>query len=218
MTDIILRTKKQKLFDFLTFPLRALVLFENNKWHLSSLRSERFDYVAREVKGYCLDVGCGKKNLFIKQILNNNGQGIDVYKYEGLTPKNVVKDLSRFPFKTATFESVTFIANLNHVPKPLRLTELKEAHRVLKKDGNIIVTMGNPLMEILVHKYVFLFDKIFKTNNDMDSERGMEEDEDYYIKDQEIISLLKKAGFKKISKKNFGTQWHINHLILGWKI
>jgi hypothetical protein len=53
------RDLKQKIADFATFPLRAISLFESDCWGLSSLLSERFDYVADEVIGYCLDIGCG---------------------------------------------------------------------------------------------------------------------------------------------------------------
>jgi ubiquinone/menaquinone biosynthesis C-methylase UbiE len=211
------RDNKQKLKDFLTFPLRALTLFESDKWGLSSLASERFDYVSREVIGYCLDVGCGRHNLFINKYLNGNGKGIDIFAYEGLSKENVVSDISKFPFPDATFDSVTFIANLNHVPKSLRDTELSEAYRCLRTGGNVIVTMGNPVAEILVHGVVRLYDKIFRTNYDIDSERGMKEEEEYYLTNSEIISRLKKAGFKSIKKKYFLTQWGLNHLFVGLK-
>ena len=168
------RTVSQRIYDFLSFPLRALTLFENDKCGLSSLVSERFDYVSREVTGYCLDVGCGRYNKFITENLNGNGKGIDVYPYEGLSEENIVEDISHFPFESCSFDSVVFIANLNHVPKSLRDIELSEAYRCLKTGGNIIVTMGNPLAEILVHKVIALYDRIFGTNYDVDSERGMD--------------------------------------------
>lgn len=211
------RTFKNILIDFFSFPLRAVTLFEKDKWGMSSLATERFDYVAKEIKGYCLDVGCGKNNRFINEFLFGNGKGIDVYEYEGLTKDNIVKNMSQFPFENKVFDSVTFIANLNHVPKYLRDIELKEAFRCLKKGGNIVITMGNPLAEILVHKVVWLFDKFFNTNYDMDSERGMEEEEEYYLFDSEIIDRLKKAGFIKIKKKFFLTQWCLNHMLIAFK-
>ncbi len=214
----MVRNTKQIVLDFITFPLRAFTIFENNRWGLSSLRTERFDYVSREVRGYCLDVGCGKQNLFISKVLNNNGKGIDVYKYEGLTDENIVTDMTKFPFENSSFKTVTFIANINHIPKPKRDAELAEAYRVLENGGNIVVTMGSAIAEILVHKVVWLSDKLFKTNVDMDTERGMEEDEEYYLTDKEIISRLKTAGFKNIRKKYFYTQWGLNHLFIGEKL
>lgn len=211
------RSLTQKLKDFATFPLRAFVLVESDKWGLSSLPTERFECVSRYVQGYCLDVGCVKYNRFVKEFLNGNGVGIDVYKYDGLTDENIVGDLSSFPFEDVAFDTVTFIANLNHVPEPLRDTELSEAYRMLKPGGNIVATMGNPVAMVLTHKVVEFYDQKLGTSYDVDSERGMEEDEAYYLKDMEIIERLARAGFVNISKRYLVTQWNLNHLFVGWK-
>ena len=106
---------------------------------------------------------------------------------------------------------------MNHIPKSVRDVELAEAFRVLKSDGNVIVTMGNPVAEILTHNYVALYDRIFNTKHDIDSLRGMGAEEDYYLNDSEIIGRLKKAGFVDIKKKYFLTQWLLNHMFVGWK-
>jgi SAM-dependent methyltransferase len=211
------RNKSQKIKDFIFFPLRAITLFEHDRWGLSALSSERFDYVSNEVCGYCLDVGCGKYNLFIEKYLQGKGKGIDVFQYKGLSSDHIVKDITKFPFGDATFDTVTFIGNINHVPASKRDIELLEAYRCLKHGGNIIVTMGNPVTEILVHKLVWLYDRLFGTNYDMDSERGMSEGEAYYLLDSEIMDRLFKAGFKDITRKKFLTQWFLNCLYVGWK-
>ncbi len=211
------RNNLQKILDFFTFPLRALTLFENNRFGLSSLRSERFDYVSREVTGRCLDVGCGKNNIFITEYVKNEGNGIDVFPYEGLTDKELVKDITHFPFPDREFESCTFIASINHIPRNQRLTELKEAYRCLKMGGTIIITMGNPLAEIIVHKLTHFYSTIIPHFTDMDTERGMHHDEDYYLTDVEIIQLLRTVGFKKIKKIYFYSQWLLNHLFVGLK-
>jgi ubiquinone/menaquinone biosynthesis C-methylase UbiE len=170
------------------------------------------------VKGLCLDVGCGPHNRFVKNYLNGNGIGIDVYKYDGLSDENLVEDISNFPFPDETFESVTFIANLNHVPKQLRDIELAEAFRVLRPGGNVIITMGRPIVEILVHQLVAISDKLFRTNFDLDGERGMIEGEDYYVMPDEVYERLTRAGFKNLQRKLFWTQWGLNQLFIGWKI
>ena len=197
------RTSLKKITDFVTFPIRAITIFNNDKLGLSSLASERFDYAGKEVIGFCLDVGCGRNNRFIKEYLNNQGIGVDIYQYEGLKKENLFETLTTFPFNDFTFNSVTFIASLNHVPKNLRSIELQETFRVLKHGGNIIVTMGNPIAEILVHKLVYFYDKYLGTNLDMDTERGMHHDKEYYLTDRHIIRLLTEAGFSKINKKYF---------------
>lgn len=212
-----LRPPAQIAKDFITFPVRALTLFVNDRWGLSSLKSERFDYVAREVKGYCLDVGCGRGNKFVKDYLNGKGVGIDVFKYEGLAEENIVQDITHFPFADNTFDSVTFIANLHHVPIPLRDLELAEAYRCLKPKGNIIVTVVNPVAGILVHKLVEFYSHIFDIKIDEDCDRGMHEEESYYVTHSEVVQRLQKAKFQNLTKKYFMTQWGLNHLVVGWK-
>jgi SAM-dependent methyltransferase len=216
-TRPLLRSRAQLAKDTLSFPLRAVTLFEDDRWGLSSLRTERFDYVAREVRGYCLDVGCGRHNLFVSRWLGGNGRGIDVFAYDGLGAEHLVDDLTVFPFADATFGTVTFIANLNHVPRSKRDAELAEALRVLRPGGNIVVTMGHPVAEVLVHKLVWLYDRLLGTRFDMDTERGMHEEEEYFLTDVEIVERLARAGFRDIAKKRFASQWGLNHLFVGWK-
>jgi SAM-dependent methyltransferase len=211
------RNTTQKIKDFITFPLRAFTLFHEDRWGLSSLASERFDYVAGQVIGHCLDVGCGYGNRFIKEYLNGNGKGIDLFPYEGLTEENVVPDLSHFPFLDEAFDSVTFIANINHAPEGQRDAELAEAWRVLKPGGNLILTMGLPVIELLVHRVVWFYDHFLGTRVDMDSERGMKEGEAYFLSEKEIRERLARAGFKHVIRKPFVTQWGVNHLYVGWK-
>ena len=213
----VLRTRSQRLKDLLTFPLRAFTLFHDDRWGLSSLASERFDYVAAEVQGYCLDIGCGYGNRFIRDYLKGNGIGIDVFPYEGLAKENIVKDLTHLPFPDASFDSVTFIANLNHAPRSQRDAELAESFRVLRNGGNILLTMGLPIIEVIVHKVVWVYDRFLGTRVDMDSERGMQEGEDYYLTDAEIRERLGRAGFGRIERKPFRTQWGMNRLYIGWK-
>lgn len=207
----------QKCKDCFTLPVRAIFLFEGRKFGLTSIRDERFVYAASEVRGYCLDIGCGKYNRFINVFLDGNGKGIDVFQYDGLIAENVVADMRHFPFADATFDTVTFIANLNHIPVADRDTELAEAYRCLKSNGNIIVTMPCAAAGVLIHKFVHAYDHFFGTNYDVDSVRGMHHDEEYYLGDQEIIGRLRRAGFIDIKKRYFWTQWGMNHSFVARK-
>lgn len=211
------RSWAQKLLDGITFPVRAFLIFEDDRWGLSSLRSDRFFYCASRVEGTCLDVGCGRNNIFIEQFLAGKGIGVDVFPYEGIPPQYVIPDLTTFPFEDEQFGTVTFIANLNHVPKPDRDQELREAFRCLVPGGKIIVTMAAPWAEVLIHRVVEVYDRLFQTNHDMDAERGMEEEEAYYLTSQEITGRLERAGFTAIHRKRFWTQWGINSMYIGLK-
>ncbi len=211
------RNNWQKVKDFLFFPIRAVTLFETDRWGLTCLRSERFYYVASFVTGKCLDLGCGRNNTFIKEFLHNQGIGLDVFPYSGLKKQNLVKDFTKLPFTKESFQTVTFIACLNHAPYHKRDKELKEAYRCLKKGGRVVVTMGNPLAEVLVHKLVYIYDKVLGTHIDVDSERKMDKDEHYFLTDEEIIGRLAKAKFKNTRKVYFWTQWGLNHLLVAEK-
>ena len=213
-----LRSPTRKVLDFLTFPLRALTLFEHDFGLVSSLASERYDYVRRQVRGECLDVGCGRHNRFVREHLGGRGRGVDVHPYDGVAPGDLLDDPARFPFPDASFGSVTFIANLNHVPRSLRDAELGEAYRCLEPGGRIVVTMGNPIAEVVVHAVVALYDRLLGTHLDVDAERGMREDEEYYLLDSEIAERLARAGFRDLRKKRFWTQWGLNHLLVARKV
>lgn len=197
-----------QILDFLTFPLRAFTLFYEDRWGLSCQTTERYEYVRNEVVGRCLDVGCGSDNAFIKSY--GFGEGIDIHNGN-------VKDLRVFPFDDGSFFTVTFIASLNHAPRSWRQAEVKEAWRVLLRGGQIIVTSPNPLAGILVHKIVWLYDRLFGTTLDVDNIRGMHKEEDYYLSDGELTALLATAGFARLRKKYFWTQWGFNHLWVGTK-
>ena len=208
------RSPAQKLLDFLSFPLRAMTLFHRSALGLTSLADERFDLVASESRGHTLDIGCGRGNRFITHFLRGNGRGIDLFAYDGLTPDHLVPDLKHLPFPDASFDTATFIANLNHCPQPDRDAELSEAFRVLRPGGRIIITMGHPLAEVAVHKLVHFYDRLLGTKLDMDTERGMTQGEAYYLTDREILDRLARAGFERPIKRYFWTQWFLNHMFI----
>ncbi len=211
-----MRSSWQKFKDMIFFPFRAVTLFEVDKYGLSSLQTERYDYVSKEVTGRCLDVGCGRNNRFINEFVDH-GVGIDVFMYDGLTKKDIFLDMTKLPYKNEEFDTITLIANINHIPKRIRVKELSELCRILKKGGKLIVTMGNPVAEVAVHKLVWFYDKLLKTKFDVDGERGMDHDEKYYLVDDEIRGLLVKTGYGKVVKKYFWTQWGLNHLFVAEK-
>ncbi len=214
------RSNVQKAVDFLTFPVRAVMPFragELSKWGLSSRAAERFDYAAREVVGHTLDVGCGPYNRFVTEYLGRRGVGIDIFPYDGLTEDQIFSDLTHFPFEDASFDSVTLIATLHHIPRSKRRTELAEIYRVLRPGGNLILTMATPLTEILVHKVTRLHAKLLGNAYDIDLLREMHEEEEDYVEERELVKQMVHAGFEDIERKYFLTQWGLNRLFVGWK-
>jgi len=137
----------QTFWDFLGIPFR-LVLFDQ-KWlpafYWTTLEDDRLREVIPEIKGRLLDIGAGE-NTLVK--LHENGEGVDVFDWGG--GALVVENTADLPFDSGSFDSVTFVACLNHIPN--REEVVKEADRLLKDGGNIIVTMINPFIGDIGHK------------------------------------------------------------------
>ena len=106
-----------------------------------------------------LDIGCGREALFLKTISDkiNSGIGID-FKAEEFNEVNLeVRKLSftdTLEFKDNTFDKVFMLAVLEHLQHPYDL--LKEVHRVLRDDGNLVMTvpsnLARPVLEFLSYR------------------------------------------------------------------
>jgi ubiquinone/menaquinone biosynthesis C-methylase UbiE len=202
------------ILDDLFFPVRALFLPENGNFFLTSLRDERFEQVAKYCKGRVLDVGCGRGNLFINNYIGiENGVGIDVFEYDGV--ENIIKDLTKLPFGDNSFDSITLIAVGGHIPKNVRSQEFSELARVLKPGGNLIMTEGEPITQFLTHKWRH-FSYSLLGKKDMDTERGMEDDEEYCMPLPEIVRYLNTSPLKFIKKSKF--MWGLNNIYVASKI
>ncbi|MDO8527026.1 MAG: class I SAM-dependent methyltransferase [Deltaproteobacteria bacterium] len=205
--------------DFIFFPIRALFVHEENRMGLTSLRNERMAYAASEVTGYNLDVGCGRHNLFIRKYLQGNGKGVDAFPRPGLNPDQILQDPKHFPFSDNTFDSATFVSSLNHIPKELRLVELKEAWRCLKPGGKIVITMGGWIIKAFSYQWVALHDKLFHGDFNWDpaGRGGLRASESYFLSKKTIRHLLEEAGFQKCVVKNMPTQWGLHFLVTAYK-
>ena len=178
----------QKKINTLTFPLRIFSRQDwLKKWSLPTLEDERIHYVMPYLLGKLLDIGCGENNLVKKW---GNGIGIDVYPWKGV---DRVCDTTNLPFKDQQFDSVSFVASLNHIPD--RISVLGEASRVLKPGGRLIITMIDERIGWLCHKLVWW---------DKDQyERGMTHGEKFGLNDNYLNKIIKEKGFEIIIKKKF---------------
>ena len=140
------RSLVRDVWDLVGIPAR-LLLFDQ-RWlpyfGWTTLEQSRFDEVLPLVRGTLLDVGAGANNL-VKRY--GNGVGVDVHDWGGGTV--VIENSGSLPFDDATFDTVTFVACLNHIPQ--RAEALREAHRVLRDGGRLIITMINPILGGLGH-------------------------------------------------------------------
>ena len=94
------------------------------------------------------------------------------------------------PFEKDTFDTITLIAVGGHIPKSKRKDEFIEISRILKTNGLLIMTEGEPITQYLVHKWSNIYHKIFGLK-DVDDERGMEDDEEYCMPKKELLSVFK---------------------------
>jgi SAM-dependent methyltransferase len=202
----------KEIVNSIFFPYRCLMHFRGFGSFIMSMEEERMLRVAKYCKGRVLDIGCGPHNRFIKNVYQN-GIGIDFYPYEGV--EFVHDDPTHLPFNDLSFETVTLIAVGGHIPKHLRKQEFKEFARILKHGGRLIMTEGEPITQYLHHKWVKIIDTIFRTNIDVDTERGMDDNEEYCLNHKEILSLFAASGLTFKKKETF--QWGLNNVFLADK-
>jgi SAM-dependent methyltransferase len=140
------RSSLQSTWDFIGVPFR-LVLFDQ-KWlprfGWTTLEEERLDAVMPFIRGRLLDIGAGP-NTLVKRY--GNGVGVDVVEWGG--GAMVVEDTSALPFEDGSFDTITLIACLNHIP--YREAVIRECRRLLSSAGQLVITMINPVLGDIGH-------------------------------------------------------------------
>ena len=180
---------------------------------LTSVRDERMWNVAQFCQGRVLDVGCGPGNLFINNFIGTDrGLGIDIFAYEGV--ENIVADLTHLPYADGSFDTVTLIAVGGHIPQHLRKLEFIEFARVLRTGGRLVMTEGEPITQWLTHQWQHVYFQL-RGEVDMDSERGMEEDEQFCMPRAELLGYLNTPPLKHVTTKRF--QWGLNNVYVAEK-
>ena len=173
----------QAAWDLVGAPFR-LVLFDQ-KWlprfHWTTLEDERLGAVLPYVRGRLLDVGAGTNKLVCR---HRDGMGVDVVEWGG--GARVVEDTSKLPFRDASFDTITFIACLNHVP--YRDAALREARRLIKPGGRLIVTMIDPILGGVGH--------VIWWYGEHEHRGGMKEGEVGGLWNRDVIRLCEEAGFR----------------------
>lgn len=203
----------QKCVDFIFFPVRALFVPEERTLGLTSLRDERMEIVAKYATGKVLDIGCGPGNRFVSEWAGEGSVGMDVYGYDGVTA--VHEDMTKLPFADDTFDTVTLIAVGGHIPQHVRAGEFAEIARVLKPGGLLLMTEGEPITQTVGHLWRH-FSYALIGKKDMDSERGMEEDEQYCMPFDEIMGYINTPPL--IFTKHEKFMWGLNNLYIAQKV
>lgn len=156
---------------------------------MAELERRRRTIVLAHVRGRLLDIGCGENRL-VRQY--GDGIGVDVYDWGSVDL--VVEDSACLPFPDQSFDTISFVACLNHIPN--REEVLQEAYRLLRDDGQILITMIPPFIGMIWHRIVAPCD----TDQ---TERGMKPAEVWGLTTRQIRQLLCGAGFELVAHKRF---------------
>jgi SAM-dependent methyltransferase len=185
----------QTIKDRCCFPLLAFLSSEQARaLGLTPIDEERVTIALRHCRGMLLDIGCGMNELALHYRSRQGAAiGVDVYPWPGA---DVVCDTTRLPFPDGHFNTVAMLACLNHVPLSKRSQVLQEARRVLKDDGQLLITMINPLVGFIVHA--------MRRRYDPDqTERGMGDEEAKGLWKKDVERLLLGNGFRALQTVPF---------------
>jgi ubiquinone/menaquinone biosynthesis C-methylase UbiE len=119
--------------------------------------------------------------------------GVDIANY-GNTDI-VVENFYHLPFAGGSVDTVSIIASLNYFENPLRV--LQDVHRVLKDDGQLLITMPQGWAMKIWHRF---------------RERHARR---YGFSEEEIKDLLCKSGFALKQKKPF--MFFLNYIYMAVK-
>ncbi len=158
-------------------------------WIVNFLWKRRHAAVLRHVRGQLLDIGCGENRLVRA---HHEGIGVDVLQWGDVDL--VVENAARLPLESGTFDTVTFIACLNHIPN--REEVMAEARRVVKDDGRLIATMIPPRLSAIWHAIIRPWDP------DQHG-RHLHEGEVWGLTNREMRDLIENHGFEIIRHERF---------------
>jgi ubiquinone/menaquinone biosynthesis C-methylase UbiE len=172
----------------LCFPLLVFLSSEHARaLSLTPIDEERVAMALGRCRGLVLDIGCGTNDL-ARRYRSRQGMaiGVDVYPWPGA---DVVCDTTSLPFPDRHFDTVVMLACLNHVSQSKRIGVLQEARRVLKGEGQLLITMINPVVGFFAHA--------IRRRYDLDQlERGIGEEEAKGLWGKEVKELLAKSRLR----------------------
>ena len=191
----------QHVWDALGAPLR--LLFLPDRWviglHLTTKQQERISATLPHIVGRLLDIGAGENRLVAQY---RNGIGIDVIDWG--SGARIIESCRQLPFQDESFDTVTFLACLNHIPE--RYQALVETRRVLKPDGRVIITMIGPFLGTIGHRFWHYGGARHRLTQDNELPG---------LSSSAIWELLKKTGFIPGFQKKF--LYGLNNLFVAYK-
>lgn len=172
-----------------------------SKWNLldKGIAKIRYGVIEKYIPkgGIVADIGCGQDADFLKKCspLIQKGYGFD-FRIQDEVVNNLQlennKKQKKINLCDNCCDTVFMIAVLEHLEKPEEM--IKEANRVLKQGGKLVLTtptrLGKPILEVMAFKLHII------------NEDEILEHKHYYDK-KEICELLKTYGFSDCVYKKF---------------
>jgi SAM-dependent methyltransferase len=153
------------------------------------LAKRRIQAVLPHVNGRLLDVGCGSNQLVRHYA---NGVGVDVHPWPGADV--IVSDTATLAFESESFDTITIVAALNHIPN--RAAVLEECRRVLRPGGRVVITMLTPRTSRIWHWIRAPWDADQR-------DRGMQPGEVFGFTSAQLVELFTSAGFTLLLRQRF---------------
>lgn len=177
------------------------------------LRQLRCKKVVKHVRkdSVVCDIGCGYDASFLKKISYSIKQGIGLDKeVDNFEDSNLelkkIKVFKDIPINNETCDVVTLIAVIEHLDHPQEI--MKEAFRILKERGKLILTTPTPLAKPILEFLSFKLGLVDK--NEISSHKN-------YFWTKDVKKMLLESGFKKEGVKNHFFECYLNNLIIAQK-
>jgi SAM-dependent methyltransferase len=154
-----------------------------------ALAERRIAAVLPHIRGRLLDLGCGSNRLVRRYA---NGVGVDVHPWPGVDV--IVRDSSALFWDSQSFDTITLVAALNHIPN--RKAVLEECRRILRPGGRVVATMLTPVPSRIWHWLRLPWDADQR-------ERGMKPGEVYGFTPAEMRELFESSGFTLTFTRRF---------------
>jgi cyclopropane fatty-acyl-phospholipid synthase-like methyltransferase len=154
-----------------------------------------------------LDFGCGHQALFLQSIRQQIGHGVGL-DYDA-TPARLAPNLEirkyhfhdRFDYADSTFDQVSILAVLEHIPLDQVDVLFREFRRILRPSGQILLTTPTPASRPLLEFLAFRLRII----------SGPEiADHKHYWSREDIAALAARQGFTSPEYRTF--QWGLNSI------
>ncbi len=191
-TTNLVKSMAQATWDFVGIPFR-LVLFPQHwlpRCGWTTLEAARIRAVQPLIRGRLLDIGAGA-NVLVRSHAEPRSVGVDVVDWGG--GALVVENTAELPLEDASFDTVTFLACLNHIPYRERV--VREAVRLLRPGGRLIITMINPILGGIGHALWWYGE---------DRRRGgMAAGEVGGMWNKDIVAMCARAGLELTSHRRF---------------